>query len=437
VKRTRPPLARTLVMAGSVLVAVACGSSNSVTGGSSGSSTTSKSITPGPGVDVANKTITIGVISALSGPAAALGAPAVNGAEAFWNDINASGGIDGWKINFGPPKDDDYPNTQMHVQAFNQIKDNIALLESFGSPTTLSIQKLVDPLKLVTAPLSWDSLWGADLVMAPLGTPYAFDIANALDYVTNAGAKKMKVGIIYQNDAYGQDGVRGYKAAVSAYGLTDVGQKGFAIPGTTDYTAQVQALKNAGAQVVVLTAIPSSSGPIIGTAATLNYHPQWILQGPSYIEQMVTTDGSATGKPTPIQPALVGSLVMMFTAPWGDTSAPGMAQVIADQQKYFPKQQPSIYFSWAYARAKVEYAILKKAIESGDLSREGIYNAKIHLGLVDLGGVAPNVTYSDQPGPPSRSSIIGQITLGVPGFLKPIQSNYEGQVAKTLTVGSS
>jgi ABC-type branched-subunit amino acid transport system substrate-binding protein len=424
-------------MAGSVLVAVACGSSNSVTGGSSNSSSSSsKAITGGPGVDVANKTINIGVISAISGPAAALGAPAVNGATAFWDDINASGGIDGWHVNFGPPKDDDYPNTQMHVQAFNQIKDNIALLESFGSPTTLSIQKLVDPLKLVTAPLSWSSTWGADLVMAPLGTPYAFDIANALDYVTNAGAKKMKVGIIYQNDEYGIDGDRGFKAAVQAYGLTDAGQKGFAVPGTTDYTAQVQAMKNAGAQVVVLTALPSSAGPIIGTAATLNFHPQWILQGPSWIENLMTSDGSATGKATPIQPAVVGSLVMMFTAPWGDTGAPAMAQVLADQQKYFPKQQPSIYFSWAYARAKVEYAILKKAIESGDLSRDGIYKAKISLGLVDLGGLAPNVTYTDKPGPPSRSSIIGQVTLGVPGFLKPVQSNYEGQVAKTLTLGT-
>ncbi len=271
--------------------------------------------------------------------------------------------------------------------------------------------------------------------MAPLGTPYAFDVANALDYVSNAGAKKLKVGIIYQNDAYGQDGVRGFKAAVAAYGLTDVGEKGFAIPGTTDYTAQVQALKSAGAQDVVMTAIPSSSGPILGTAATLNFKPQWILQGPSYIEQMVTTDGTATGKATPIQPALVNAYVMMFCAPWGDTSAPGMAQVLADQQKYFPKQAPSIYFTWAYARSKVEFSILKKAIESGDLSRQGIYNAKVGLGLVDLAGLAPNVTYSNTPGPPSRGSVIGQVELGVPGFIKPIQLNYEGSVAKTLTVG--
>ncbi len=129
----RPPVARTLVMAGTMLAAVACGSAG-VTNNSTSSSAASSSITGGPGVDVANKTITIGVIDALSGPAAALGAPALSGAQAFWDDVNANGGIDGWKVTLGPAKDDNYPSTQQHVQAFNQIKDSIAILESLRQP---------------------------------------------------------------------------------------------------------------------------------------------------------------------------------------------------------------------------------------------------------------------------------------------------------------
>ena len=422
----------------SAMLVAACGGSSSGTSGSGGqtSSSSIKTIKGGPGVDIVNKTITIGDIDALSGPGAALGKPALNGATAYWDGVNARGGVDGWKINFGPARDNNYPSTQQHVLAFNAIKDSVALLDSFGSPTTLSIQKDVDALHLVTAPLSWDSLWGADLDMAPLGTPYALDVANALDYVSNAGAKKLKVGIIYQNDAYGQDGLRGFKAAVEAYGLTDVGEKGFAIPGTTDYTAQVQALKSAGAEDVVVTAIPSSSGPIVGTAATLNFHPQWILQGPSYIEQLMTQDGTTAGKPTQIAPALTGALVMMFCSTWGDPNAPGMKRVLADQARYFPQQAPSIYFTWAYAQAMVEEAILKKAIASGDLSRQGIHNAKVNLGTVDLQGLAPNVTYSGQPGPPSRASLIEQVSTGVASFLKPVKTDYEGRVARTLTVGS-
>lgn len=423
------------VVALSALAVAACGGSSSPGGSGGQSSSPAKAVKGGPGVDLVNKTITIGDIDALSGPGAALGRPVLNGARAYWEAVNASGGIDGWKVQFGPARDDDYPSTQQHVLAFNGIKDGVALLDSFGSPTTLSIQKDVDRLHLVTAPVSWDSLWGADLDMAPLGTPYAFDVANALDYVSDAGAKKLKVGIIYQNDAYGQDAVRGYKAAVDAYGLTDVGQKGFAIPGTTDYTAQVQALKSAGADDVVVTAIPSSSGPIIGTAATLNFHPQWILQGPSYIEQLMTEDGTTAGRPTQIAPALTGALVTMFCATWGDPNVPGMAGVLAAQARYFPQQPPSIYFTWAYAQAMLEEAILKRAIESGDLSRQGIFNAKTSLGTVDLQGLAPNVTYSSQPGPPSRASLIEQVATGVASFLKPVKSNYEGRVARSMSVG--
>ena len=336
----------------SALLMAACG-----TGGAT-SSSGSGSVTAGPGVNVSAKTITIGILDALSGPAAALGQPGLAGYTAFWDGVNAGGGIDGWKVNL-VTKDEAYNPTQ-HVQQFQAIKGQIALLDSFGSPTTLAIQQQVDQMKLVTAPLSWDSIWGADPVMAPVGTPYAFDVANALDYLSNAGTKPLKVGIIYQNDAYGTDGVRGYTAAVSAYGLTDVGQEPFNVT-DTDYLAQVQKLKTGGAQVVIVTAIPSSSGPIIGTAATLGFSPTWVLQGPSFIEELMTKDGTATATPTPIAPALKGAYVAMFCATWGDTSVPGMAQMIADHDKYEMAQAPSIYFTWAYADAKMQAAILKKA----------------------------------------------------------------------------
>ena len=158
--------------------------------------------------------------------------------------------------------------------------------------------------------------------MAPVGTPYSIDVANALDYVTDGGAKKLKIGIIYQNDEYGADGLRGFEAAKEALGFTDAGRQSYK-PGDTDFTAQVQKLKAAGAEAVVVTALPSATGPIVGTAATLGFTPQWILQGPSYIEQLITKDGTTGAKPTPVAAALKGAIVTSFSAPWGDEDAPG------------------------------------------------------------------------------------------------------------------
>jgi ABC-type branched-subunit amino acid transport system substrate-binding protein len=421
-----PAVAATLL----ALAVSACGTGNS-------SSTTSNEggkgkLQAGPGVDVASKTIAIGDINALTGPAAPLGNAVAAGHRAFFQALNAHGGIDGWKVKL-VVKDSGY-KPQEHVQLYNELQPSVAILNSFGSPTTKAIQPQVDQQKIVTFPASFDSLWGADAVMAPVGAPYSVDIANVLDYYTDGGAEKPKIGIVYQNDEYGADGLRGFKAAKSALGFTDAGEESFNA-GDTSFTAQVQKLKAAGADAVVVTALPSATGPIVGTAATLGFKPQWILQGPSFLEQLITTDGNVDSRPTPVAAALKGALVTSFAAPWGDTAASGMRQLVADHKEYSAKLPPSIYFTLAYAQGQVQAAILRKAIQTGDLTRAGILNAKQSLGTVDLRGIAPNVSYAPQPGPPTRKSLITRIDPAVPGFLKAVATDHGSQVADDLKIG--
>jgi ABC-type branched-subunit amino acid transport system substrate-binding protein len=421
-----PAVAATLL----ALAVSACGTGNS-------SRTTSNEggkgkLQAGPGVDVASKTIAIGDINALTGPAAPLGNAVAAGHRAFFEALNAHGGIDGWKVKL-VVKDSGY-KPQEHVQLYNELQPSVAILNSFGSPTTKAIQPQVDQQKIVTFPASFDSLWGADAVMAPVGAPYSVDIANVLDYYTDGGAKKPKIGIVYQNDEYGADGLRGFKAAKSALGFTDAGEESFNA-GDTSFTAQVQKLKAAGADAVVVTALPSATGPIVGTAATLGFTPQWILQGPSFLEQLITKDGNVDSPPTPVAAALKGALVTSFAAPWGDTAASGMRQLVTDHAEYSAKLPPSIYFTLAYAQGQVQAAILRKAIQSGDLTRAGILNAKQNLGTVDLRGIAPNVSYAPQPGPPTRKSLITRIDPAVPGFLKAVATDHGSEVADSLKIG--
>jgi ABC-type branched-subunit amino acid transport system substrate-binding protein len=255
-----------------------------------------------------------------------------------------------------------------------------------------------------------------------------------LDYYTHSGAKKPKIGIIYQNDEYGADGLRGFKAAKDSLGFTDAGEQTFNV-GDASFTAQVQKLKAAGAQAVVVTALPSATGPIVGTAATLGFHPQWILQGPAFLEQLITKDGMLHSPPTPVAPALKGALVTSFAAPWGDRSTPGMRQLVADHTRYSAKLPPSIYYTLAYAQGEVEAALLRKAIQSGDLTRAGILKAKQNLGTVNLGGIAPNVSYAPQPGPPTRKSLITRIDPTVPGFLVAVSEEHGSKVADDLKIG--
>ncbi|HEX2410396.1 MAG TPA: ABC transporter substrate-binding protein [Solirubrobacteraceae bacterium] len=425
----RPSILAVAAVAATSLILGACGTGDAED--TSGGSAAQGSLKTGPGVDASSKTIRVGDLNALSGPAAALGKPVAAGHQAYFEALNARGGVDGWKIELAV-EDTGY-QPQQHVQAFNALKGDIAILNSFGSPTTKAIQPLFGREKLVTIPASFDSIWGTDPTVAPVGTPYSIDVANALDYATKGGAEKLNVGIIYQNDEYGADGLRGFEAARDALGFTDAGHQAYK-PGDTDFTAQVQKLKAAGAEAVVVTALPSATGPIVGTAATLGFTPQWILQGPSYVEQLITEDGTAGGKPTPVADALRGAIVTSFSAPWGADDAPGMEQLVADQKQYAPQQPPSIYFALAYSQGMVVEQILRKAIASGDLTREGILAAKENLGEVDLGGITPSVTYTPEGGPPSRKTLITEIDPSVPGFLRAVEPAYGGDVAEAIDI---
>jgi ABC-type branched-subunit amino acid transport system substrate-binding protein len=410
-----------------VLLAAACGTTSNST---SGTSTTSGGIKVGPGVDAATKTITIGNIAALSGPAAALGVPALAGAQTAVKAINAAGGVSGWKLKLTVHDAGYVP--QNAVTAFNGMESSVAMVQNFGSPTTQAILPAVKADNIVVQPLSWDSAWDNQPNLAPLGTPYAYDIANGLDYLVKVKHLGTKVGIIYQNDAYGQDGLRGFKVAVRADGLTDVGEAGFAVT-DTNFTAEVQKMKAAGAQIVVLTALPSAAGPIVGTAATLGYNPTYLFQGPAWLEQLITKTGALGAPATPIAPALAKSTyVMSFATPWGNRSAPGMAAMLAAVKQFAPKQIPSVYFEWTWVQTHLAAAILAKAIANKDLTRQGILTARLNLGAFNTGGLAPALNYVSALGPPSTKSIINRIDPSVLGFLKPVASGYQGADASGL-----
>jgi ABC-type branched-subunit amino acid transport system substrate-binding protein len=410
------------------LAIVACGTGSS--GG--GSSSSSGGFKAGPGVDVKTKTISAGVLSPLSGPVAVIGGPLTAGQQTYFTYLNDHGGIDGWKVKL-VERDTKY-DPQTEVEDFNQISGQVAFIaQSLGSPTTSAIESMVDQMHMVTGAAAQDGTFTADPVMAVIGTPYAVDDANALDYIVNQlHQKHAKIGIIYQDDAYGKDGLYGYTMALKMYHFDNVAEASYPVT-ATDFTAQVQKMRTAGAQYVFLVAVPTAAGTIVGTAAAEGYTPRWVFQGPAWSEYLMTSSGLPNGKPTPIEKALAATTwVLGYEAQWGDMSVPGMKQFLALTKQYAPKQIPDYYYMYGYCEAEVEAAILRKAIASRNLTRQGILNAKLHLGTVDLGGLMPPVTYTTTPGPASRETEISAVSTTTPGFLKVIRPYFESSAARAL-----
>jgi ABC-type branched-subunit amino acid transport system substrate-binding protein len=421
-------------VAGAVALGIAaCGTGSSGSGGSGAS----QGLKSGPGIDVKTKTISLGVLSPLSGQVAAIGEPLTAGQETYFRALNAAGGIDGWKVKL--VKRDSKYDPQTQVQQFNGIAGNVAFIaQSLGSPTTKAIQPLARQQKMLIGAAAQDSALVTDPVMAVIGTPYAIDDANALDHIVRQkGAKNARIGIIYQADEYGQDGLRGYTAGLKTYGFHDVARATYKVA-DTDLTAQVQKMRSAGAQYVFFVGVPSAGANVVGTAAAQGYNPRWVFQGPAFSEYLMSSDGTTNGKPTPVARALASNVwVLGYTAQWGDKSKPGMAKFLADTKRFAPEQIPDYYYMYGYAMADMEAAVLRKAIAAGDLTRQGILDAKLHLGRVDLGGLVPPIDYTPSLGPASRMTEIGQVSQTVPGFVKGVRSYFTGEAARNMRFAPS
>jgi ABC-type branched-subunit amino acid transport system substrate-binding protein len=402
--------------------------------GSSGSSTSSSDggLRTGPGVNPETKTISLGVLSPLSGPVAAIGKPLTAGVETYFDALNAKGGIEGWTVKL--VKRDSKYDPQTQVQQFNAIAGDVAFIaESLGSPTTKAIQPMADQQKLLIGAAAQDSALTTDKVMAVIGTPYAIDVANALHYIVKeSGAPDPKIGIIYQNDEYGEDGLRGYTAGLQTYGFNDVARATYKAS-DTDLTAQIRKLRSAGADHVFFVGVPSAAANVVGSAASQGYNPTWVFQGPAWSEYLMSADGTPAGKPTAVAKALAKNVwVLGYTAQWGDDKALGMDDFLADTKQFAPEQIPDYYYMYGYALAKMEAAVLRKAIDGGDLTREGILNAKLNLGDVDLGGLVPAIKYTPELGPASRQTEIAKVSAATPGFLKQFRSYFTGDAAKGM-----
>ena len=389
---------------------------------SSGSSTSS--LKAGPGVDVTNKTITLGILSPYSGPVAdPIGKPLARGVEVYFDSVNASGGIDGYKVKF--LEEDTQYNPQLEVQLYNQIHNKVAMIaDSLGTPTTFAIKDLAAADHMLISAATLSSALAREKYLVLVGTPYRLQVENAFDYVVNKlGVHNPAVGIIYQNDEYGQDGLTGYKEAVNYYHLHDVGQATYAAT-DTEFTAQVSQMKAAGAKYVFLTTIPTATAGIIATAYKLGYNPQWILQSPAFALALLSVPG--------LSALMSRAWLVSQGANWGDTSVPGMAQMMSDVQKYAPDQKPDYYFEFGYTESKITYAILKKALDNNDITRDGLFNAFESLHNVDLGGLYPPVTYGSSPNQrvPSRDSVIFAIDPTQPAGIKALSSDFTGGAAQ-------
>ena len=376
---------------------------------------------PGPGFD--GTTIKLGVVTPQTGIAAVLGNPITNGNRAYFDRVNAEGGIGGkYKVELVVVDSQYQPQTA--VQQFNSIADDVvAVVQLLGTDIVNAVLPRLQEENIVASPASLDSFWVPEQNLLALGTPYQVEAINAMDwYINDQGNENPKACALYQDDPYGEAGLAGLEFASEELDF-EIAQTATFAPRDTEFGAQIGQLKGAGCEVVLFTGIPSQTSGVMTAANEAAFTPQWIGQSPTWLPIFAGTG---------IADYLVENYVRVAPGPaWGDTESEGMAQMIEDLEKYTPDQAPDSYYGFGYAQAWAMAQVLEKAVENGDLSREGVIDAMNNVGTLTSGGLLGDYEYGppEDRKPPRESTIFG-VDKAAPGGLKVVKPSFVSEAAE-------
>ncbi len=239
-----------------------------------GCGSSSSSSVPG----VTSTSITFGTHQPLTGPAAPGYSEIAPASQAFFDYVNAHGGVYGRKITLLTKNDEYNPAKTVTVTHELVLQDNVfGIFEGLGTPTHtkvvgfLNSSKVPDMFVASGCPC-WDN--GA-------AQPYTFGwqpnytIEGKIlgQYIKQHFAGK-KVGVFYQDDDFGNGGLTGIKDEVPASQIVSTQPYQ---PGTTDVAPQISAIKAAGAEVMVDFTVPIYTALGQLTSFTLGYKPQLVV----------------------------------------------------------------------------------------------------------------------------------------------------------------
>jgi branched-chain amino acid transport system substrate-binding protein len=268
-------------------------------GGSSSSNGGGESNTPG----VTATEILVGTHMPLTGPAAAGYSKIAPATKAYFDYVNASGGVNGRKITYKIMDDTYNPATTQQVVRELVLQDKVfAILNGLGTPTHTGVLDFlktnrVPDMFVASGSRSWDQ---PDKYPGTFGFNPDYTVEGKIlaTYVKETHAGK-KVCFMGQDDDFGRDSLAGIEKV-----LGPVAAKQSYVTSNPNVGPQMGALKAAGCEVVVLATVPGFTALSIGTAAKIAFKPQFVV---SNVGADPTTVGKALGAGAPLLEGVVAT----------------------------------------------------------------------------------------------------------------------------------
>lgn len=232
---------------------------------------------------VSDTEIKIGNIMPYSGPASAYAAIG-KAEEAYFNKVNAEGGINGRKVKF-ISYDDAYSPPKTVEQARKLVEsDNVLLIfGSLGTSTNSAIRKYMNEKKVPQLFVAS----GASKWNDPKQYPWTMGWQPSYTSEAKIYAKYIlkekpdaKIGVLYQNDDFGKDYLKGLKDGLGAKAAMIVLEEPYETsePAVDEHVVK---LKAAGADVFISITTPKFAAQAIKKAAEINWHPIHIISNVS------------------------------------------------------------------------------------------------------------------------------------------------------------
>ena len=348
-------------------------------------------------VGASDTEIKIGNTNPYSGPASSYGTAGKCDA-AFFRMINAQGGINGRKINF-ISYDDGYspPKTVEQVRKLVESDQVLFLFNTAGTPTNTAIhkymnQKKVPHLLLATGATKWGD---------PEHFPWTIGFQPTYQSETRIYASYIlekhpnaKIGILYQNDDYGKDYVKGLKDGLGTKAQSMIVME--TTYETTDPTvdSQIVNLKSSGADVFLNVTIAKYAAQAIRKAGEIGWKPVHFLNN-------VATTISGAMKPAGFencQGILSTFWIKDPTDPtWKDDA--GYKEWVAYMDKYYPEgDKTDNVNAYAYTVAQTLMQVLKQC--SDELTRENVMKQVRNIHDLELPMLLPGIKVNTGPNDP-------------------------------------
>ena len=323
---------------------------------------------------VTNDKIVLGQAAVFSGPAAQLGIQMRNGIQSYFAAVNEKGGVNGRKLEL-VTEDDKYEAKEAPGASKKLIEEHkvFALLGYVGTPTGTEHIKVTAPAKVPLVGM----FTGAEALRVPMSryifhvrASYYDETEKIVEQVLSVGGKK--IAVFYQNDGYGQAGLKGVELAMTKRNLK-IDALGTVERNTIAVEDAVKKISAVQPDAVVMVSAYTSCAEFIrqmkkaGSAATF-YNVSFV--GSKALADALGDEGSGV------------AISQVVPFPWG-TSVP----VVKEYQTAAKKAGFADYNFSAmegFLTAKVLVEGLRRA--GKNLTREGFVDAMEKMNDVDLGG---------------------------------------------------